>query len=165
MDDIQGTMGKVPIVELITSVAYVSCDPGIINKASTGIVIWDKNGKVRHTNELDLDNLQRFLDWIEDDTNKPLKIITEEFRLYQNKALQQSGSKLETVQIIGVLRRVAYRIPCEFVEVRADAKDVAAMWSQTKVPKGHMPNWMSAYLVGYYHLHEIGVIRAKVLDL
>lgn len=159
---IHGSMGQVPD---LNEAYYISVDPGVLSKDSTGITLWNRLGKPFHFNELDEVGLHQFLDWIEEGGIIIRKIITEEFRLYQNKALQQSGSKLETVQIIGMLKRTVHKLNCEFVEVRADAKDVAAMWSQTKVPKGHMPNWMSAYLVGYYHLHEMGIIRAKVLDL
>lgn len=163
MPNIVGEMGTVP--RFLNEVTYISLDPGVLKKSSTGITIWNQEGKPIHTNELDIDNLHYLLDKCESDWWDCVSYMVEEFRLYQNKALQQSGSKLETVQIIGMIKRSAYKTSTEVIEVRADCKGIAAMWSQTKVPAGHMPNYMSSYLIGYYHLHKIGVIKAKVLEV
>src|SRR5436190_23412365 len=148
MADISGEMGIIPTN---LAVASISWDPGVIKKPSTGVTLWDVHGNPVHTNELDIDNVHLLLDRCEDDWRDCVSYMVEEFRLYQNKALQQSGSKLETVQIIGMIKRSAYKTSTDVVEVRADCKGIAAMWSQTKIPAGHMPNYMSSYLIGYYY--------------
>ena len=85
--------------------------------------------------------------------------------MYQKSALQQSGSRLETVQVIGMIKRSNYCIGLpDVVEVRADAKNTAAQWSGTRLPKGHLDNWKAAYLIGYYWLHKKGIIPPRVLE-
>lgn len=143
--------------------AHASFDPGDDSKPSTGITLWSHLGKVLLTNEISVESLNEVLDWFEE-IGGLYSIIVEEFMLYQHKALQQSGSKLPPVQIIGMIKRSAYKQNIVITEVRADCKSIAAAWSQTKIPSGHMPNWMASYLVGYYHLHKIGIIPAKVLE-
>lgn len=146
---------------------YLSVDPGV----TSGITLWNSHGKPVHYNELDIDNMNRLLDHIEyriASISFPLKqIIVEEFRLYQKLAVQQSGSKLETVQVVGMIKRSNYvmKLP-PVAEVRADSKEIAASWSGTKMPKRgtHMENWKAAYLVGYYWLHQQGIIPARVLE-
>ncbi len=160
---IQGEMGIIN-QNRYSEIKHASFDPGDIVKPSTGVTLWNKEGEVIQTNELDIKNLNLLLDWLESNCNLEC-IIAEEFRLYQHKALQQSGSTLPAVQIIGMLKRSAYKMQNELIEIRADCKGIAAAWSQTKMPSGHLPNWMASYLVGYYHLHKIGIIPAKVLEV
>lgn len=159
---IHGEMGD---INTSLDPAWISFDPGDDTKPSTGVTLWNKEGVVLQTNELSVENLYLLLDWIELSC-APNAFIVEEFRLYQHKALAQSGSKLPTVQIIGSIKYCAHRLGISGIdvyEIRADAKKIAAAWSQTKIPTGHLPNWMASYLIGYYHLHKIGIIKAKVL--
>jgi hypothetical protein len=141
---------------------WISIDPG----ETSGITTWNDSGNPIHYNEFDIPNLHKFLDWLEQiKTDFLRKIIIEEYRLYQSKALQQSGSHLETVQVIGMIKRCNYKLNLpDVVEVRADSKDIAAKWSGVKLPKGHTPDWMSSYLIGYYWLHKHGIIPARVLE-
>jgi hypothetical protein len=145
---------------------WVSFDPGV----TTGVTLWNEVGKPIHYNELDIDNLHKFLDRLEICTlqsNAPIKrLIVEEYRLYQSKALQQSGSYLVTVQVIGMIKRSNYVMRLEpVVEVRADNKEIAAKWAGQTIPRGHMPNWMASYLIGYWWLHKVvGIIPARVLE-
>lgn len=162
MTTIEGSLG---VVEHAVNAAYLSVDPGV----TTGITFWNTAGEPVHYNELDIPSFYRLLDSIE--SVKPYRlrrIIVEEFRLYQDRALQQSGSKLETVQVIGALKYSNFRLKLDtVVEIRADAKETAAKWSETKWDfrkKTHMPNWLASYLVGYYWLHSTGIIPAKVLE-
>lgn len=151
---------------------YISIDPGV----TTGITFWDQKGRPTHYNELDILSLNRLLDHIESihfDSGEELnlkKIIVEEYRLYQSRALAQSGSKLETVQVIGMIKRSWYQMFSDFavVEVRADTKEIAAQWSGMPIPRGknsHIPNWKASYLIGYWWLHSVAnIIPARVLE-
>jgi hypothetical protein len=150
--------------------AYISIDPGI----TTGITYWDDKGRPTHYNEIDIDTLNRLLDILQEEyyaelREYPLKqIIVEEFVLYQKLALQQSGSRLETVQVIGMIKRFNHCINLPpVVEVRADTKEIAAKWSGMPIPKGknsHIPNWKASYLIGYWWLHHVAkIIPARVL--
>lgn len=156
-----GKMGEIEYAHVMDS-DYMSVDPG----ETTGITLWNDTGKPVTYNELDIESYHRLLDLCESDPRGMKRIIIEEFRLYQNKALQQSGSKLVTVQVIGITKRANRRICLEpVIEVRADNKEIAAKWSGIKVPKGHMPDWMSSYLIGYWWLHHVAkVIPARVLE-
>lgn len=162
MTAIEGSLG---VVEHAVNAAYLSVDPGV----TIGITFWNAAGGPMHYNELDISSFHKLLDSIE--SVKPChlrRVIVEEFRLYQDRALQQSGSRLETVQVIGALKYFNFKLKLDpVIEIRADAKETAAKWSQTKWnfrKKTHMPNWLASYLVGYYWLHDTGIIPAKVLE-
>lgn len=159
-----GKMGDVPDCWPV----YASFDPGV----TTGVTLWTEAGKPIHYNELDITNLHNLLDCLEvyasESTVSLKQIIVEEYRLYQRLALQQSGSKLETVQVIGMIKRSNYKMGLPPVaEVRADNKEIASQWSGMAIPRKkttHLENWKAAYLVGYWWLHTNGVIPARVLD-
>ena len=164
LSDVVGTLSRMPS-EFPRPICYVSFDPG----TTTGVTLWDAQGKMLCTNELDIRNLNLFLDVLERyvfSGSGFKRLIVEEYRLYQSKAVQQSGSKLETVQVIGMIKRSNHTMMLEpVVEVRADNKDIAAKWSGVRIPKGHMPDWMSSYLIGYWWLHKVaGIIPARVLE-
>lgn len=140
-------------------ISYLSIDPGVMS----GVTLWTKAGEPIIWNELNIDSMNELLD--EFHSYLPLgDIIIEEFVLYQKTALALSGSRLETVQVIGMCKRFAHTERVNVHEIRADAKGIAAQWAGMKVPKGHMPNWQASYLIGYYHLHKTGVIPPRVLD-
>jgi hypothetical protein len=141
-------------------IKYVSWDPG----QTTGMVHWNEKGEPINVKELKGDEaLDEALDELEPATEIETFII-EEYRVYGSKAIAHVGSKVLTAQVIGNLKAWARRHNIKVVEQRSDIKNIAAKWSQTKIPKGHMPDWMAAYLHGYYYLHNKGLIRAKVLD-
>lgn len=122
---------------------------------------WDSQGKVLAFHHLDEEQLDEFLDLVEAWPTAPQYVIYEEYRVYAS--VNHTGSKVLTIQIIGSIKRTARRLKIRAIEVRADVKKIAAMWSGVKIPKGHMPHWMAAFLVGYWHLHKEGVIPARVL--
>lgn len=137
---------------------YISFDPG----KTTGVVQWDGYGNPTGFHELDEEGLDEFLDCIESWPIKPKVVILEEYRVYAS--YNHTGSKVITIQVIGGIKRTARRVKAGVAEVRADNKRIAALWSGTSVPKGHMPHWMAAFLVGYWYLHTNGIIKARVLD-
>ena len=140
-------------------IKYVSWDPG----KTTGVTCWSAEGQALNIKDLVGDEvLDGFLDSLEGEEIEAF--IIEEYRIYGSKAVAHVGSRVETAQVIGNLKAWARRRNIKIVEQRSDIKPIAAKWSQVKVPKGHMPDWMAAYLHGYYYLHNKGIIRAKVLD-
>lgn len=156
LGDVPATMPGMP--------KYLSVDPGI----TTGITFWSGDGQPLHYNEIDIPNFHLVLDVCEN-YGQLTRIIVEEFRLYQHLAIAQSGSRLETVQVIGMLKRSSYKMGLQdVVEVRADVKEIAAKWSGMSIPKGkksHIPNWKASYLVGYWWLHSVAkIIPARVLE-
>lgn len=143
-------------------IRYVSWDPGgKSTKKSTGMVKWDEEGKPREVKELDQLELDKELDELEPTI---IVFIIEEYVVYSHKSKAHIGSKLPTVQTIGQLKAYARKHGIKVIEQRSDIKKMASMWAQVKVPNGHMPDKMSAYLHGYYYLHRLGLIPAKVLE-
>lgn len=128
----------------------------------TGVVVWNEKGEALRFYEFNEDQLDEFLDLIEAWPDKPIIMCIEEYRVYAS--VNHIGSKVKTIQVIGSIKRTARKVRCKAVEIRADSKGVAARWSGVKPPRGHMPHWMAAYLIGYFHLHSIGIIPARVLS-
>lgn len=111
------------------------------------------------------EQLDKYLDYLTN-THKESKIehiIIEEYRIFNDKFNHQ-GDKVYTAQVIGMLKRFARTLNIPYTEQPARVRSVSALWSGAKVPRGHMPDWMSAYLHGYYWLHKNGFIPPRVLE-
>ena len=128
--------------------------------------IWDDPKErpilIQDLNENSLDNLLSNLA----DLNKLRSIehvIIEEYRVFNDKFNHQ-GDKVHTAQVIGLIKGFCRTLKIPFTEQPARVRTVAALWSGTKVPRGHMPDYMSAYLHGYFWLHKNGFIPPRVLD-
>lgn len=134
---------------------YISFDPG----KNTGVVCWNENGEPIRIEEMRQEALDEFLDTVGEETKV---FIIEEYRVYSH--VRHTGSKIETIQVIGQLKAAARRNNIHVVEQRANIKGIAAKWSGVKVPHGHMPDQMAALLHGYYYLHQIGIIKPRVLE-
>lgn len=141
-------------------IKFVAFDPGL----RTGIAAWNENAVIQivHKTVHGDTALDEFLDSLEDE--HPDVFIIEEYRVYGSNLGANVGSKVHTAQVIGSLKSWARRHNVIVVEQRADIKGIAAGWSGTVVPKGHMPDWMAAFLHGYYYLHKIGLIKPRVLE-
>lgn len=89
-------------------------------------------------------------------------VVIEDFRLFQHKALQQSGSKMEAVRVIGAIESWAYQNKSKIILQAANIKPIAVMWSGMK-PKGKHANshHVDAYNHGYYYLRKSGIIKPK----
>lgn len=89
-------------------------------------------------------------------------VVIEDYRLFQHKALQQSGSKLETVRVIGALESWANSHKSRVTLQPANIKSIAQMWSGV-VPKGAHKNshHVDAFNHGYYFLQKEGFIKPR----
>lgn len=133
----------------------------------TGVTQWNEKGEVIAFHHFDEDQLDEFLNLVEAWPDPPRSIIYEEYRVYGHMAAAHTGSKVLTIQVIGSIKRTARKCKCQYFEIRADVKKIAALWSGVKwnfQSKQHMPHYLASYLVGYWHLHKNGVIKARVLD-
>jgi hypothetical protein len=115
---------------------YISFDPG----ETTGIAEWLESGELKAVHQLDQMELDDFLKTLE--SEPPEIFIMEEYRVFGH--VNHTGSKIPTVQTIGQIKAFARRYSIEIIEQKEGIRKIAAMWSQTKIPKGHMPDWMSA---------------------
>lgn len=141
-------------------IKFVAFDPGL----RTGIAAWNAHAVIQiiHKTVHGDVALDEFLDTLEE---HPVGVfIIEEYRVYGSNLGANVGTKVHTAQVIGSLKSWARRHGVAIVEQRADIKGVAAKWSGTQIPKGHMPDWMAAFLHGYYYLHQIGLIKPRVLE-
>lgn len=142
----------------MTEPHYISIDPG----KSTGWVTWDRNGNViQQGTTRTRDEFEDLLDSM----GSVSVVIVEDFTLYKNKALQQSGSKMETSKVIGSIESWARRNKATLVMQPASILAIAQLWSGVKMPKNHnVSHWVSAYNHGMYYLLKTGVRKHELRD-
>lgn len=147
-------------------IKFVAFDPGL----RTGIAAWNANAVIQIVHKTVHGDvaLDEFLDTLEE---HPVGVfIIEEYRVYGSNLAANVGTKVHTAQVIGSLKSWARRHGVAVVEQRSDIKEVAALWSGTQLPpkhkrkNWHMPDWLAAFLHGYYYLHNIGLIKPRVLE-
>lgn len=137
---------------------YLAIDPG----HTSGWATFDQDGVFRAWGQLaGLDDLDDFLLAL---SPKPCTVIVEEYRLYKSKAIQQSGSKLETVQAIGVIKTHARRWKAAVIEQRADIKAIAEKWSghSAKGIPHSQSHKVDAMNHGTYFLVKNHIIQVKI---
>lgn len=135
---------------------YISIDPG----KSTGWVTWDKNGNV--IKQGTCRGRDEFEQLLEDLGSVPV-VVVEDFTLFKHKALQQSGSKMETSKVIGSIESWVRRNKSELVMQPASILTIAQLWSGVKMPKNHnVSHWVSAYNHGYYYLIKQNVRKLEL---
>lgn len=141
---------------------YISVDPG----QTVGVATWDVDGHLIHKSKMPSPTFDTFLEALTrpEYPNKVIKFIIEEYRVYGSKSTAHIGSKLPTVQCIGKVKMIARLLGVPVVEQPATKLRVAAKWAGVKIPGGHIPDEISAYLHGYYYLHKAGLIPARVLE-
>jgi hypothetical protein len=139
----------------MTDPIYASWDPG---EVTTGRCFWDDKA-----NPLIMDELvQKDFDEIIENLPTTIQVfIIEQYRPYGH--IQHTGNKLLTAQRIGDLKGCARRKGIKVVEQPANILKIASMWSGMELPPGHTPDWMSAFLHGYYYLYNKGLIEPRVL--
>ena len=89
-------------------------------------------------------------------------VVIEDYTLYQHKAIQQSGSKLEAVRVIGAIESWATINKSRITRQPASIKAIAQMWSGVKPKGAHSKNHhVDAFNHGYYYLQKEGFIKPK----
>lgn len=90
--------------------------------------------------------------------------VIEEYRV-RNSKFNHENSKVDTIQVIGDIKGWARRHGrIRIVEQRSADRLIGAKWAHIKVPKGHMPDDMSAFCHGYYYLRKNNLIKSKLLE-
>jgi hypothetical protein len=137
---------------------YLAIDPG--ESSNNGYALFDETGFCTEFDQITRDTLMDLLDEYSSDLTA---VVIEDFTLFKSKALQQSGSKLETVRIIGAVEDFCRRHNITCVKQPASHLTIAQLWSGKKLPKNHSKShWVSAYNHGYYYLVKQKVIKLKV---
>lgn len=138
---------------------YVSFDPGKV----TGWAIFDGMGQVLNTGQANLDEL---IDLTEEFAKMPVgAVIYESFVLFKHKARQQTGSKMEASQAIGIIKAFARKTDATLVEQDPTIKSLAQKWTQLKPIGDHaQSHWVDAFNHGAYWLIRQG-IRKTALEM
>lgn len=135
----------------ITGGHYLALDPGY----STGYATFGSKGELVDFGTLrSPEAFYKFLQVVE----PPKVIICEEFKLFQGKAIQQSGSDMVASRMIGAMDFYAFLNECKVIYQPANIKKIAEMWSGKAAPGTHKDSHaIDAFNHGIYYL-----IRAKI---
>lgn len=124
-------------------------DPG----KTTGIVYFE-NGVPRKSHQINLDDLDEFLELNYELTFRAAEhgtVLYENFKLFSWKAKQQSGSAMEASQAIGMIRSFARRTKSSIYDQSPQIKPIAYKWAGVNKPKDHSKShYLDAYVHGVY---------------
>ena len=138
----------------IITVTYAAFDPG----ESTGFALFAATGEVF---EMGVVRTREELYGLLERIGEVPNVIIEEYKLFKGKALQQSGSKMEAVRVIGVIESWAHQNSAKVKFQDPSIKKIAEMWSGVKPKGAHSKSHsIDAFNHGYYYL-----IKNKVLQL
>lgn len=140
---------------------FMSIDPGGSKKhPTTGVTCWSPVGKALMMDQFTTSELIEFLKTLK---NKGIKVIIyESYRIRPD--IPQIWSEVLVIQTIGILIGWATANDIELVKLEPSVKKIAELWSGQKSPKKHdISHGPDSYLIGYYHLHKIGIIPPRVL--
>lgn len=137
----------------------LSIDPG----DTTGVATWTELGECVRTEEMDLDTVLSTLSKLRGSGIS--KIVYEDFLLYQHKAQQQTGSRFVASQVIGAIKLSAYMNRITLIRQPAGILRVTGMHARLTLPKGHIPDRMSAYLHGFHYFESLGMTPTQLREL
>lgn len=142
---------------------YLSFDPGKL----TGWAKFDDNGEGLEYGQLTIDGLIEYVSvWTEQHKTVPIRvIIVEDFVLFRHKAQQQTGSRMEASQAIGILRKFASDVGAKLVMQDPSIKKVAQKWTQLS-PKGlshDKTHWIDAFNHGAFYLINEGIRQTELV--
>lgn len=133
----------------------LAVDPG----KSTGWVVFLSGKMVEFGIDRSIDEFDDRIDYIEERYGEPDVVVVELFKLFKHKALQQSGSELEAVQVIGMMKRQAKKWSAEYVTQHSNILSTAVIWSKLPMPSNHKnSHWIAAYNHGIYYLVKNNMI-------
>lgn len=133
---------------------YLALDPG----ESSGWAAFDEDGNlILYDTCYSRESVYNLLD-----DKHPRVIIMEDFKLYPNKAKEQSWSSFETVRLIGAVEHWAWQNNVEVILQPANIKSVAYLWAGISPPKQHsMTHETDAYVHGIYYLQKSGIRKPQ----
>lgn len=139
----------------------LAIDPGVTN----GWAVFTGDGKVQEFGQGDLTELYNFCTHFElVFGSEPSTVIIESYRVLPTaRSLKANvGSKLETVEAIGLIKSFALGWNCTVVEQEPGIKKIASMWTGIKVPGNHAESHrFDAMLHGFYFLIKNGILALE----
>lgn len=137
---------------------YVAFDPG----KRTGVAGWHDPAKPPVLLDIMEEDARDALLVALEDT-PPKTIILEPYRVWNNK-FDHQNDKLYTSRVIGSIEYVCRKHSIQIVEVQPSVKRTAALWAGITLPKGHINDMTSAFLLGYYHLRRTNLAPSRLLQ-
>lgn len=142
----------------MTTQNYLAFDPGV----STGWASFDESGEVTAKGIVrGLDNL---IDFLADREEIPRVVIYEGYRVFGHKAKAHIGSKVETVQAIGMIKVYASKWGAKLVEQPSSILAIAQLWSGVRLPSNHDKSHdIAAYNHGVYYLQKNNIRKSRLI--
>lgn len=141
---------------------YLAFDPG----KTTGWAKFKDDGSADGYGQVSIDELvEKCEEWKREDEFNDLLIavIVEDFVLFKHKAQQQTGSKMEASQAIGILRTLASATGAKFILQPSNIKSTAQKWTQLFPPSNHKnSHWVDAFNHGAYYLINQGIRKTQL---
>jgi len=141
---------------------YLAFDPG----NTTGWAEFDAHGKIVDHGQIEngVEGLTEFLF----SYDKPVQTVIYESYMVRpddHSVKANVGSKLETVQAIGIIRGWAYTRKAELAPQQPQIKKIAELQAGFKVKGDHKnSHWQDAVLHGVYYLVKNGKRKPKGLE-
>jgi hypothetical protein len=114
-------------------------------------------------------SVDEFDDWLhkfEKEYGIPDTVVIEDFTLFRNKAIEQSGSRMEASQVIGITKSFGRRHEAKVQLQPAAILPMAVIYTKAKLPGNHKnSHHISAYNHGFYYLvknHFVYPVGAEV---
>lgn len=132
----------------------LAVDPG----DTAGYTIFTEEGKVVDSGQIK--GPEDFADFCVDINDKNIgTVVVEDYRLMRHKAQQQSGSRFQAVQQIGMLKLFAKQQKAKIVLQSPDKYPIGLLLSGKEMPKDHKKSHdVVAYAHGWYYLVQTGAV-------
>lgn len=137
----------------------LAVDPGEGNVDSIGAALLNSaTGDIHFMGQFTFDNFVNWLETLVDVT----ELLWEDYRIFKKKAKAHTGSRVATVQCIGVARSWAIRNGIPYSHQPSDILGAAQNLFQIKIPDDHtISHQFSAVLHGKYYLYIQKPSRCK----
>lgn len=136
--------------------SVLSIDPG----EHIGVARWTDTGELRYNGSMSVLEFEDYLCFEAWEDDPPLAVPMEDYRLRQGKQMAQTGSRMITSQVIGMVKLWSHRHGAHIELQPSNILRVAAKHANLHVPAvGHIPDAVSAYLHGYWFFENQGLLR------
>lgn len=138
---------------------YLAIDPGAGRRDSIGVASFSETGEVRYFKQLTLD---QFIEWLEEQVNV-LHVVYEDYRIRADKLKAHQGSRVETLQTIGMIKSWCKRKNVPYSYQNSGILSIAEKWFQIEMPSDHnISHQFSALLHGLHYLKGRGLVKTAL---
>lgn len=130
----------------------LSFDPG--KRTGWAAFHWGDNGGCYAKGIFSYEELTDFVNMLSGQVR--IEAIVVEDYIIRPGVGNRGHARGEAMRVIGQLEGVAARLGTRLIKQRPDVRSIAAKWAGVTVPRGHMPDDMSAELHGIYYLRQQG---------